>query len=319
MSDNKRVTIARVLLPAGREILAGEFELVEGGLDATPEEVRQMAEGANAIVADPTVKVDAELLDAAGEQLELVANFAVGYDNIDLDACRDRGITVTNTPDVLTNATAELAVALTLAAARNISDAERRMRAGEWKGWDPGDYLGFELSDSTIGVVGMGRIGFRYAELMYGFASEILYTARDVKETAEVKLGARKVELDELLASSDVVSLHLPSVPETHHIIDSAALGKMKTTSILVNTGRGTLVDSEALAFALETGEIGAAGLDVYEDEPAVSESLLEAPRTALTPHIGSATGRSRDNMARLVARNVVAVLSGEPALTQVD
>ena len=312
MSDNKKVVIARVLLPAGKELLNEEFDLIEGGLESGPEQLAGMVGGAAAIVADPTVKIDAAVLDAAGDQLEVVANFAVGYDNIDLGACRERGVTVTNTPGALTNATAELAVALTLAAARNTSDAERRMRAGEWKGWDPGDYLGLELSGATIGVVGMGRIGRRYAELMYGFGGDILYTSRQFKEEAEVKLGARKVELHELLAESDVVSLHLPSAPDTDRLIDTAALALMKPTAVLVNTGRGSLVDSDALAVALENGEIGAAGLDVYEGEPELPRRLLDAPRTALTPHIGSATFTSRNAMARLVAQNVIAVLDGE-------
>ena len=318
MSATKRVAIARLLLPAGRDLLTEEFEVTDGGLVSTRAEVLELVQGASAIVADPAVPVDAGLLDAAGDQLEVVANYAVGFDNIDLKACRERGVVATNTPDVLTNATAELAVGLTIAAARNTSDAERRMRAGEWTGWDPADYLGFELSGATIGVVGMGRIGQRYAELMQGFAGGFLYVSRQPKELVEVKLGARKVELEVLLAESDVVSLHLPATPENHHIINARSLAMMKETAILVNTGRGGLVDSDALAAALETGQIGAAGLDVYEGEPALPESLLKAPRTALLPHIGSATFKSRDDMARLVARNVIAVLSGEEPPTPI-
>lgn len=319
MNETKRVIVARELLPAGHELLAERFQVVDGGLDSTRPEVLDLARGASAIVADPSVPVDRELLDAAGDVLEIVANFAVGYDNVDLAACRERGVVVTNTPDVLTNATAELAVGLTVAAARHTSDAERRMRAGEWKGWDPSAFVGTELSGATIGVVGMGRIGQRYAELMRGFADEFLYVSRTPKELIEVKLGARKVDLEVLLAESDVVSLHLPASPENHHLIDRTALAAMKDTAILVNTGRGGLVDSDALAEALETGVIAGAGLDVYEGEPEVPERLLKAPNTALLPHIGSATGRSRDDMARLVAGNVTAVLAGEPPLTPVD
>jgi glyoxylate reductase len=312
MSEKKRVVVARVLLPAGRDLLSEQFEVVDGGLESSREDVLALAPGAHAIVADPAVVIDAELLDAAGPGLEVVANFAVGYDNVDLDACRERGITVTNTPDVLTNATAELAVALTLAAARDTSEAERSLRRGEWTGWDPSSYLGFELSGATVGVVGMGRIGRRYAELMSGFGGDILYTSRTVKEEAEVKLGARKVELEQLLSDSDVVSLHLPAAPGTGKVIDASALALMKPTAVLVNTGRGSLVDSDALASALENGEIGAAGLDVYDGEPEVPKRLLDAPRIALTPHIGSATGTARDAMARMVAANVIAVLGGE-------
>ena len=215
LSNGKSVVIARVLLPAGRELLEAKFDLVDGGLDSDREALLEMVPGAAAIVADPTVPIDGEVLDAAGDQLEVVANFAVGYDNIDLDACRERDVVVTNTPDVLTNATAELAVALTYAAARGVTSSEARLRAGEWRGWDPGAHLGLELSGATIGVVGMGRIGRRYAELMYGLGGSLLYTSREVKESVEVKLGGRKVELEQLLADADVVSKltrgdHLP-------------------------------------------------------------------------------------------------------------
>ena len=313
MSNGKSVVIARVLLPAGRDELEYDFEVKEGGLEADRETLLKLVPGAAAIVADPTVPIDSEVLDAAGDQLEVVANFAVGYDNIDLEACRERDVTVTNTPDVLTNATAELAVGLTYAAARGITSSEARMRAGEWRGWDPGAHLGLELTGATIGVVGMGRIGRRYAELMYGLGGDLLYTSREVKESVEVKLGGKKVELEQLLTDADVVSLHLPATPETTHLIAAGELARMKPTAILVNTGRGALVDTGALAAALEAGQIGGAGLDVFEEEPDVPQTLLDAPNTALTPHIGSATTRARDYMARLVARNVTAVLNDKP------
>lgn len=319
MSDRKCVAIARVLLPAGSDLLDSDFAVRSGGLEADREVLLGLVEGAAAIIVDPTVRIDSEVLDAAGGQLELVANFAVGYDNIDLEACRERGIEATNTPDVLTNATAELAVGLTYAAARGVTTSEARMRAGGWRGWDPGAHLGVELSGATIGIVGMGRIGRRYAELMQCLGGDYLYTSRQPKDEVEVKLGARKVELDRLLRDSDVVSLHLPATPETTHLIDAQALGLMKPTSILINTGRGPVVDSVALAAALEAGGIGAAGLDVYEGEPDVPQRLLDAPNTALTPHIGSATTRARDDMARLVARNVIAVLGGGEPLTPVN
>lgn len=319
MGDKKSVAITRVLLPAGVELLDADFEVRSGGLELDREALLELVEGAAAIVADPTVIIDSEVLGAAGDQLELVANFAVGYDNIDLDACRERGIKATNTPDVLTNATAELAVGLTYAAARGVTSSETRMRAGEWRGWDPGAHLGIELSGATIGIVGMGRIGRRYAELMQGLGGDYLYTSRQPKDEIEVKLGARRVELDRLLSDSDVVSLHLPATPETTHLINARALESMKPTAILINTGRGPVIDSDALAAALEAGEIGAAGLDVYEGEPEVPERLLNAPNTALTPHIGSATTKARDDMARLVARNVIAVLGGEEPLTPVN
>jgi glyoxylate reductase len=305
------VAIARVLLPAGLEPLQDLAEIRIGGADATPDRVREIAAGAEVLVADPTVGVDAELLDVAGPGLRLVANFAVGYDNVDLEECRRRGIAVTNTPDVLTNATAELALTLTLAAARFLSEGERDLRAGRWRGLEPGAYRGLELSGATVGVVGLGRIGGRYAELLAGFGVELLYTARSPKPEAEARLAASRVGLEELLRRSDVVSLHAPASPETHHLIDAGALRLMGEQAVLVNTARGSLVDLAAVAAALREGRLGAVGLDVYEDEPRVPAEILEAPNAVLAPHIGSATIKARDAMARMVADSVIAVLDG--------
>ena len=309
--DRPLVVIARVLLPAGLEPLRERFEVIEGGHDATRAKLFEMAPGASALVLDPSVPVDAELLDACGERLRVVANFAVGYDNIDLDACGERGIAVTNTPDVLTEATAELALALTLAAARRMSDAERDLRAGRWRGWDPAAYRGLEIAGSRVGVVGMGRIGHRYARLAHALGAEIVYAGPSAKPEAESELGARRLELDELLQASDVVSLHAPAIPETRGLIGSRELELIGPDGVLVNTSRGPLVDSEAVAAALDRGTLGAAGLDVYEGEPDVPQRLLEAPRCVLLPHIGSATVPARDGMARAVADNVIAVLEG--------
>src|SRR4051794_19644394 len=305
------VTVARVLLPAGRDRLAGRYELREGGLDATPDDLLALVPGASALITDPSVPVDAELLDAAGESLKVVANFAVGYDNIDLTACNERGVIVTNTPDVLTEATSELAMALTLAAARRMSDAERDLRAGRWRGWDPAAYRGIEICGSTVGVAGMGRIGARYARLAHGLGAQIVYTSPSPKVEAESELGARRLELRELLEAADVVSIHAPSTPETKGLIGAAELELIGPQGVLVNTSRGPLVDSVAVATALEAGTLGAAGLDVYENEPEVSPRLLEAPRAVLLPHIGSATIPSRDAMASAAAENVIAVLEG--------
>jgi len=306
------IAVARLLLPAGLELLRERGEVRSGGLDAAPEDVRRIASGADVLVADPTVAVDGALLDAAGPQLRLVANFAVGHDNVDLEQCRSRGVTVTNTPDVLTNATAELALALTLAAARRLSEAERDLRAGRWTGWDPTAFLGLELSGATVGIVGLGRIGSRYAELLGGFGVNLLYTARSAKPQAEKRLGAARVELAELLKRSDVVSLHAPAGPETRHLIDDAALLRMQAHSVLVNTSRGPLVDLDAVAAALREGRLGAVGLDVYEAEPEVPQEILDAPRAVLAPHVGSATVKAREAMARTVAANVIAFLDGE-------
>ncbi|HEY7267284.1 MAG TPA: D-glycerate dehydrogenase [Solirubrobacterales bacterium] len=312
MNDSGHVVVvARLLLPAGLDPLAERFEVREGGLDATRERILEIAPGAVAFVADPSIPVDRELLDACGDGLRVVANFAVGYDNVDLEACRERGVIVTNTPDVLTEATAELALALTLAAGRRLGDAERDLRAGNWRGWDPAAYRGIEIWGSTVGVIGMGRIGHRYARLAHGLGAKIVYAGPSAKPEAEGELDARRLELDELLEASDVVSLHAPATPETHHLIGGRELELIGPDGVLVNTSRGTLVDSEAVAEALESGALGAAGLDVYEEEPNVPPRLLEAPRCTLLPHIGSATIPSRDGMARAVADNVIAVLDG--------
>jgi glyoxylate reductase len=305
------VVIARRLLDAGLAPLKERFEVRCGGLDASPDEVRRLVPGAAAVIADASVRIDDELLDAAGPELRVVANFAVGVDNVDLDACRGRGVLVTNTPDVLTNATAELALALALSAARLLSDAERDLRAGRWRGWDPAAYLGVELSGATVGVVGLGRIGRRYAALLRGFDVELLYWSRTPKPDAERDLGVRRADLDELFSAADVVSLHAPASPQTRHLVDADALERIGPEGVLVNTARGPLVDSAALAAALVEGRLGAAGLDVYEGEPEVPAALLEAPRTVLVPHIGSATVTSRDAMSRTVAENVIAALDG--------
>jgi glyoxylate reductase len=273
---------------------------------------RQVADAA-AIVADPTVSVDAELLDAAGPDLRVVANFAVGYDNVDLDACRERGVIVTNTPDVLTNATAELAVTLMLAAARRLGEAERILRRGEWTGWEPEQMLGQELAHATVGIVGMGRIGSRVAQLLRGFQPRLLHTSRRERK------GAERRELRDLVAESDFVTLHVPLTEQTLHLIDADLLARFKPGSVLVNTSRGGLVDTAALVGALQDGRLGAAGLDVYEHEPNVPAELLELENVVLAPHIGSATRSARDGMARLVAENVIAVLEGREPLTPVS
>lgn len=314
MTEQARVVILRKLLPAGLELLEEHFEVASLGLEATREEMLEAAAGADGLVTDLTFKVDGELLDAAGPRLKVVANFGVGYDNIDLTACAERGVTVTNTPGALTNATAELALALAMAAARDLAGAERDLREGTWQGWDPARWRGFELTGATIGVVGAGRIGGRFMDLVSGFGGDRLYTARTAKPELESRHDARLVELDELLAESDLISLHLPGGPDTFHLIDDRAIRLMRPTAILVNTGRGTLVDSKALIAALEEGRIGAAGLDVFEGEPEFDRGFLTAPRVALAPHIGSATFRSRDEMSRIVAANIISVLEGRPA-----
>ena len=283
------------------------------------DELLNAVAGTDALVAMLVDRVDAELLDAAGESLRVVANFAVGYDNVDVAACRERGVIVTNTPDVLTNATAELAVALMLAAARRLGEAERIVRAGRWAGWEPNQLLGRELSGAVVGIVGLGRIGTRVAELLRGFEVDLLYATRSPRPEAERRLRAEHATLEALLERSDFVTLHVPLSSQTHHLIDAHALQRMKPGAILVNTSRGGLVDAAALAEAIRDGRLAGAGLDVYEREPRVPPELTDLERVVLAPHVGSATATARDAMAKLVAENVIAVLEGRTPPTPVD
>jgi glyoxylate reductase len=247
-----------------------------------------------------------------------VANVAVGYDNIDLVAAEMRKVLVTNTPDVLTDATADLTWALILAAARRLIEGVDLVRSGRWTGWHPEQLLGMELRGRTLGLLGAGRIGQAVGRRAKPFGLRVLYAARTSKPELEQETGAARVDLTTLLAESDILSLHVPSTPETKGIINTETLGRMKPGAILINTSRGDLVREEALAIALETGRLGAAGLDVYADEPAIHPRLLAAPRTVLLPHIGSATDETRRRMAAIAVANVQAVLSGKPPLTPV-
>jgi glyoxylate reductase len=231
---------------------------------------------------------------------------------------RERGLRATNTPDVLTNATAELAVGLMLAAGRRIVETDRLVRRGEWAGWEPEQYLGRELSQATVGLVGFGRIGQRVAELLTGFDCTIVFSDRREKREPAARHSAKRLQLDELLAVSDYVSLHVALAPETRHLIDAAALARCKPGAILVNTCRGPVVDTAALVEALRSGPLAGAGLDVYEDEPVVPQELCALANTVLVPHIGSATRTTRDAMAELCADNVIAVLDGGEPLTPI-
>ena len=316
------MVVARRLPAAGLELLAEHFEVDAGDSAFERAELLRRVPGAAAIVADPTVPVDAELLDAAGPDLKVVANFAVGYDNIDLDACRRRGVVATNTPDVLTNATAELTLALMLAAARRVGEAERVLRRGDWTGWEPGQLLGRELSGATVGIIGLGRIGTRVAELLQGFRVRLLYTSRHAHPDsiwAEARLGLERVTLAELVEQADFVTLHAPLTAETRHLVDAELLDRFKPGAVLVNTARGGLVDARALADALRSGRLAAAGLDVFEHEPDVEPELTALEQVVLLPHLGSATATARDGMARLAAENVIAVVAGKPPLTPVS
>lgn len=250
--------------------------------------------------------------------LRIVANVAVGYNNVDVVAAELRKVIVTNTPGVLTEATADLTWALILATARRLVEGVDLVRSGKWTGWHPEQLLGMELHGRTLGLLGAGRIGQAVGRRALPFGLRLLYTARNAKLEFERDTGATRVDLGHLLAQSDILSLHLPATPETKGIINRKTLARMRAGSILVNTSRGDLIREQALAEALESGHLGAAGLDVYTDEPAIHPRLLAAPRTVLLPHLGSATATTRRKMAAIALANVQAVLSGQPPLTPV-
>ena len=273
---------------------------------------------ADALVCMLSDRIDRELLDSA-PILKVVANYAVGYDNIDVGAARERGIEVTNTPGVLTEATADLAWALLLAAARNLGAGERMVRAGEWTGWGPMQLLGEPLQGRTLGIVGMGAIGQAVARRGKGFGMEIVYFNRNrVAPDIEASLGAEFVSFEELLRRSDFLSLHAPLNEHSRHLFNQQTFQLMKSTAVLVNTARGALIDEVELVAALRDGRLAAAGLDVYEFEPKITEGLLGLDNVVLAPHLGSASTLARGDMVRLCCENVIAVLAGRPAVTPV-
>ena len=304
MTARPRVVVVGALPAAGVDMLRQRFVVDAGGPRPMRSWLLEHVPGAVAIVADPSIPIDAQLLDATGGSLKVVANFAVGHDNVDLEAARERGVRITNTPDVLTNATAELAITLMLAAARRVAEADALTRSGKWPAEE--ELLGRELAGSTVGLVGFGRIARRVAELLRCFEVRLLFTSRS---EAAAQHGGERRELGELLATSDFVSLHVPLTTETRHLIDATRLAQMKSGAILVNTSRGAVIDTVALVDALRAGRLGATGLDVYEDEPHAPRELRELPNTVLLPHLGSATETARDAMARLCVENVIAVI----------
>jgi glyoxylate reductase len=272
----------------------------------------------DALITMLTDRVDAALL-ARAPGVRVVANFAVGVDNVDLDAARGRGVVVTNTPGVLTEATADLAFGLLLAAARRIVEGDRMIRAGDFVGWAPTLLVGKRVSGATLGIIGMGRIGQALARRARGFGMHVGYTQpRRLDEPIERALGATWMDVDALFARSDFVSLHCPLTPATRKIASRARLSAMPKGSILVNTARGACVDEDALADALERGPLAAAGLDVFEDEPVVPPRLIALPNVVLAPHIGSADGPTRRAMMAMAVENVIAVLAGSEVQNRV-
>ena len=267
---------------------------------------------ADGLIPTVTERIDAEVMDAA-PRLRVIANYGVGFNNVDVGAATARGLPVTNTPEVLTEATADLAFSLILAASRRLGEGERYVRAGRWRGWKPTQLLGRDVFGKTLGILGIGRIGQAVARRARGFGMQLIYSdARRAPARLERELGVRYVGLDALLRQSDILTIHAPLTPETHHLIGASALRRMKRTAVVVNAARGPIVDERALAAALRAGRIAAAGLDVHEKEPAVHPDLLKLENVVLLPHLGSATLDTRTAMGLLAAKNCLAALAGK-------
>ena len=317
-----RVVVTGKIPQPGLDLLVGADHTVVSWDDETAiarDELLRRVAGADVIVSLLTEKIDAELLDAAGPQLRAVCNVAVGYNNIDVPACRERGVIATNTPGVLTDATADIAMALILMTTRRLAEGERLIRSREPWQWGMFMMLGTGLQGARLGLVGMGQIGTALARRARSFGMTIGYSnRRPVDATIADELDAEHLSMDELLATSDVVSLHCPYSPETHHLIGQRQLTSMRNTAFLINTARGPVVDEAALVAALERGELTGAGLDVFENEPEVHPGLLGRDDVVLIPHLGSATVETRTAMTTLAARNALAILAGQEPVTPI-
>ena len=316
-----KVYITRVL-PEEVIVPLAKFADIEywGGDGAPPRSVMlDKVRDIDGLLCLLTEKVDAELV-AHSTKLKVVSQMAVGVDNIDVTACSAKGIVVGNTPGVLTETTADLAFALLMATARDLMQAEDDLRTGKWGSWSPFEWAGTDIHHATVGIIGMGRIGYEMARRCHGFQMEILYTGNRPNEAAEQDFGARRVALDELLSQSDFVSLHTPLKPETRHLIGAKELAMMKPTGILINTARGPVVDQAALVKALRNNQIAAAGLDVFEIEPLpLDDPLFTLPNVTLLPHIGSATMATRLKMAHIAVENLILGIQGKPLKHQVN
>jgi lactate dehydrogenase-like 2-hydroxyacid dehydrogenase len=295
--------------------LRERFDVEDNQKDDTPwsaEELRRRIADKDGVLPTGSDRIDAATL-AAASRLKAVCNIAVGYNNIDLAACSERGILATNTPGVLDDTTADMTWALLMAAARRVTEAERWLRAGNWKGWKNDQFLGVDVHHATLGIIGMGRIGQAIARRAKGFSMRILYhNRRRVPKSVEKALAARYVSMERLLKESDFVSLNMPYSPTSHHLIGAKEFALMKSTAVIVNAARGGIIDDAALVTALKERRIAAAGLDVFEGEPRFNPGFLELDNVALVPHIGSATRATRTAMAMLASKNLSAVLSGK-------
>lgn len=310
--ERKKVYVTRMIPEEGINKLKKYFdvEVNEFDRELTYEELKEKIKGKDGVLCLLSDRIDAELMDTE-PKVKIFANYAVGYNNMDVKAAKEKNVLLTNTPDVLTDATADLAWALLFATARRVVEGDRYIREGKFKKWSPQLLLGRDVTGKTLGIIGAGRIGRAFAKRAKAFNMEILYYNRSRKEDFEKKLGARYVSMDELLKNSDFISLHTPLTKETVHLIGEREFEMMKKTAILINTSRGPVVDEKALVNALKNKEIWGAGLDVFENEPAVREELMGLDNVVMCPHIGSATYETRVKMAIMAADNIIAALNG--------
>lgn len=317
MANNRkpRVLVTREVFDETLDFLRRHCDVQDnqGDVPYAPAALTAALAGCDGLMCCLTDRIDAALL-AAAPRLKAVANIAVGYNNIDVPACTARGVLATNTPGVLDDSTADLAWTLMLGAARRITEVERRIRNGEWTGWQLKQWLGVDVHHATLGIIGMGRIGQAIARRAAGFDMKVLYHNRKpIAPALERKCNASYVAFDELLSQSDFIVLQVPYSPQTHHLIGAAQLARMKPTAILINSTRGGVVDDAALVAALKSGTLRGAGLDVYENEPRLNPEFFALDNVVLAPHVGSSTEATRKAMAMLAARNLVAALQGEP------
>ena len=312
--------LSRLLPDPVMAIVRERFQLVQEPLNTlpAPSALREGLCQADAAIVTLGDKIGAETIHA-DTRLKILANYAVGYNNIDLAAARQRGLIVTNTPDVLTDATADLTWALILATARRIVEGDALVRSGSWTGWGPTQLLGTEVSGKRLGIIGMGRIGQAVAQRAVGFRMQVRYHTRQFMTTASLPREWEYRSLEGLLGEADIMTIHVPLTPNTHHLIGARELALMKPTAFVINTARGPIVDEGALVNALKTGIIAGAGLDVYEQEPAIHPALTELKQVVLLPHLGSATLQARVQMGLVCLKNIQAVLDGHPAPNRIQ
>jgi len=312
--------LSRLLPDPVMAIVRERFQLVQEPLDAlpAPSVLREGLCQADAAIVTLGDKIGTETIHAA-TRLKILANYAVGYNNIDLTAAQQRGLIVTNTPDVLTDATADLTWALILATARRIVEGDTLVRSGHWTGWSPTQLMGAEVSGKTLGIIGMGRIGQAVAHRAVGFRMQVHYHTRQLMTTASLPREWEYRSLQDLLGESDIMTIHVPLTPNTHHLIGARELAWMKPNAFVINTARGPIVDEGALVNALKTGIIAGAGLDVYEQEPDIHPALAELKQVVLLPHLGSATLHARVHMGLVCLKNIQAVLDGHPAPNRIQ